>query len=382
MSSGRYPFNETGLLISNSAKALRGQYHSTKDAQVETRYPFTSMSWTRVTFRLTKNYNTFIYLNNKKGDQDKYHTTAPYESNLARVLNLASMSSWGNVSSTQMWAVENIQLSDVSLWIKSNGDDFPENTLPVLLDKCNFDNSPCSWKIGNWTKRRGRVPSEGTGPCHLADCADNDFYIHLESSYPRSKGDSIRFESPFVVPAYKCLSFKYHMWGKDVGRLTVYTQSGKNSNLVSKWRLSGDQGNSWNTGSVKLQRYRPFKLIFEAVVGDGFLGDIALDDVNLSTIACDHSPDYAKSYSQASTLEKSAIIGHLSSFKSSLLGKLRTAHGKNNSWVPCYRALLDGRDIESFYSNCGEEKETVTIVRVNNYIFGGYTDVGWSEVRG
>ena len=84
----------------------------------------------------------------------------------------------------------------------------------------------------------------------------------------------------------------------------------------------------------------------------------------------------------ASTLEKSAIIGHLSSLKSSLLGKLRTAHGKNNTWVPCYRALIDGRDIESFYSKCGEEKETVTIVRVNNYIFGGYTDVGWSEVRG
>lgn len=86
-----------------------------------------------------------------------------------------------------------------------------------------------------------------------------DFYIHLESSYPRIKGDSIRFESPVVVPAYKCLSFKYSMRGKHVGRLTVYIQRGKKSDPVAKWRLSGDQGNLWEKGKLKLQRQRPFK---------------------------------------------------------------------------------------------------------------------------
>lgn len=84
----------------------------------------------------------------------------------------------------------------------------------------------------------------------------------------------------------------------------------------------------------------------------------------------------------APALEKSAIIGHLSTLKSSLLQTLHTARGKNDIWVPCYRALVDGRDIENFYSKCGEKEATVTIVRVNNYIFGGYTEVGWNEVRG
>lgn len=124
MSSGRYPFNETGMLINKSSTALKAQYHSTKDSYVETKEPFTSIDWTRVTFLLKKNDDAIIYLNNVEVDQDKYKRgrSAAYKSNSAKVINLASMSSWGNVSSSQMWAVENIQLSDLSLWIGSIGE--------------------------------------------------------------------------------------------------------------------------------------------------------------------------------------------------------------------------------------------------------------------
>lgn len=135
MSSGRYPFNETGMLINKSSTALKAQYHSTKDSYVETKEPFTSIDWTRVTFRLKKNDQAFIYLNNVEVDQDKYKRdrSAAYKSNSARVINLASMSSWGNVSSSQMWAVENIQLSDLSLWIGSIGEQFAERKLRAML---------------------------------------------------------------------------------------------------------------------------------------------------------------------------------------------------------------------------------------------------------
>ena len=36
-----------------------------------------------------------------------------------------------------------------------------------LSDLCNFDDSPCPWKIGNWTVAKECVPSNslGTGPC-------------------------------------------------------------------------------------------------------------------------------------------------------------------------------------------------------------------------
>ena len=135
MSSGRYPFNETGLLISKSSTALKAQYHSTVDSYVETKEPFTSIDWTRVTFRLKKNDQALIYLNNVMVNRDKHkhNRSADYKSNSAKVINLASMSSWGNVSSSQMWAVENIQLSDLSLWIDSSGKEFPERKLRAML---------------------------------------------------------------------------------------------------------------------------------------------------------------------------------------------------------------------------------------------------------
>ena len=135
MSSGRYPFNETGMLINKSSTALKAQYHSTKDSYVETKEPFTSIDWTRVTFRLKKNFDALIYLNNVEVDQDKYkrRRSVAYKSNSAKVINLASMSSWGNASSSQMWAVENIQLSDLSLWIDSSGKEFPERKLRAML---------------------------------------------------------------------------------------------------------------------------------------------------------------------------------------------------------------------------------------------------------
>ena len=135
MSSGRYPFNETGMLINKSSTALKAQYHSTNDSYVETKEPFTSIDWTRVTFRLKKNDDAIIYLNNVEVDQDKYKRgrSAAYKSNSAKVINLASMSSWGNVSSSQMWAVENIQLSDLSLWIGSIGEEFAKRRLRAML---------------------------------------------------------------------------------------------------------------------------------------------------------------------------------------------------------------------------------------------------------
>ena len=135
MSSGRYPFNETGMLINKSSTALKAQYHSTMDSYVETKEPFTSIDWTRVTFRLKKNDDAIIYLNNVEVDQDKYKRgrSAAYKSNSAKVINLASMSSWGNVSSSQMWAVENIQLSDLSLWIGSIGEEFAKRRLRAML---------------------------------------------------------------------------------------------------------------------------------------------------------------------------------------------------------------------------------------------------------
>ena len=47
----------------------------------------------------------------------------------------------------------------------------------------------------------------------------------------------------------------------------------------------------------------------------------------------------------------------------------------------CWRAKTDGWAASTFHSNCDGKGPTVTIIQVGSYIFGGYTDVSWSNSR-
>ena len=80
--------------------------------------------------------------------------------------------------------------------------------------------------------------------------------------------------------------------------------------------------------------------------------------------------------------EKSAIIGHLEGFKRFLTQALNDAGAEDEIWIPCYRAFTDGRDVAEFYSRCAGKGLTVTIVRSDNYIFGGYTEKDWGSSLG
>ena len=44
-------------------------------------------------------------------------------------------------------------------------------------------------------------------------------------------------------------------------------------------------------------------------------------------------------------------------------------------WVLCYRATIHGLKAATFHENCDNKGSTVTIVRVGNYIFGGYSSI-------
>ena len=52
----------------------------------------------------------------------------------------------------------------------------------------------------------------------------------------------------------------------------------------------------------------------------------------------------------------------------------------NNRSTPlrlCYRALLHGWSAQQFHQLCDDKAETVVLVKVGNWIFGGYTDQTW-----
>ena len=52
----------------------------------------------------------------------------------------------------------------------------------------------------------------------------------------------------------------------------------------------------------------------------------------------------------------------------------------NNRTSPlklCYRASLHGWSSQQFHQRCDDKVNTVVLVKVGNYIFGGYTDQTW-----
>ena len=51
---------------------------------------------------------------------------------------------------------------------------------------------------------------------------------------------------------------------------------------------------------------------------------------------------------------------------------------KSSSFL-CWRATKDGWAVSTFHSKCNNKGPTVTIVRVGNYVFGGYTDLSWDS---
>ena len=50
-----------------------------------------------------------------------------------------------------------------------------------------------------------------------------------------------------------------------------------------------------------------------------------------------------------------------------------------SSWSLCWRATKDGWAASTFHSQCDNKGPTVTIVRVGDYVFGGYSDVSWDS---
>ena len=52
--------------------------------------------------------------------------------------------------------------------------------------------------------------------------------------------------------------------------------------------------------------------------------------------------------------------------------RLKIWLGGTTAWKLCWRATRDGWGASTFHSNCDNKKPTVTIVKVGQYIFGGY----------
>jgi len=152
----------------------------------------------------------------------------------------------------------------------------------------NYDPIPSDWGISSgpdtsWTRYNLATPSANTGP----DSAyEGSYYAYAESSgngvgYPNKKF-FLLYETPVDFDTGSMnVDFWYHMWGATEGSLHLMENS--TGSWVSRWSLSGDQGNSWKNANVDLSGVSGTGYImFNYTSGSSYTGDCALDYIEIS----------------------------------------------------------------------------------------------------
>ncbi|NHN26949.1 T9SS type A sorting domain-containing protein [Flavobacterium jejuense] len=153
-----------------------------------------------------------------------------------------------------------------------------------------FENTLGAWSQGSgddfdWIVDANGTPSSGTGP---SSAAEGTYYVYVEASVPNSPTKTTILNSPCYNlngATEATFTFKYHMYGaSSMGTLKLQAST-NGSTWTDIWSKSGNQGNSWLSASVSLSSYTgsTVQLRFHGTTGSTYQGDMAVDDVMLST---------------------------------------------------------------------------------------------------
>lgn len=85
--------------------------------------------------------------------------------------------------------------------------------------------------------------------------------MYIESSSPRKKGDNAMIGSAVFKPTSTCqLRFFYHMFGRHIGTLNVYTRTSTTGSMSKIWTKSADQGDNWVKATVSISVSQNFQV--------------------------------------------------------------------------------------------------------------------------
>ncbi|NXW20696.1 AEGP protein, partial [Circaetus pectoralis] len=161
---------------------------------------------------------------------------------------------------------------------------------------CNFERGMCGWYQDlssdfKWVRGTG----QGQGSDHTTG---SGYFMAADPTAPWSRGQRAQLvtyrQEPIAAP--HCLSFWYRLAGPQIGTLNLKLQlEGVEETVL--WTRRGTQGSVWHRGWATLpatgrRQYRGcltllswWQVAFEAL-RDGFLGDVALDDLALTAGPC------------------------------------------------------------------------------------------------
>ncbi|UXX81389.1 DNRLRE domain-containing protein [Reichenbachiella carrageenanivorans] len=137
----------------------------------------------------------------------------------------------------------------------------------------------------SWQDRSGSTPSENTGP---SSAYEGSRYVYLEASSPNYPSKVGIYESPVLNLSnisHPFFIFHYHMYGANMGTLKVDVSTNYGNSWTTIWSISGDQGDAWHEKYLDLTSYKNTTVLirYHGTTGDGYAGDIAIDDVSITT---------------------------------------------------------------------------------------------------
>ncbi|KAJ4926564.1 hypothetical protein JOQ06_008737 [Pogonophryne albipinna] len=160
--------------------------------------------------------------------------------------------------------------------------------------KCSFEGQRCGYSSsgpGHWLYRRG-LSATGSGPKtdHTLE-TELGFYMMANTGVnilPASGTTVLTSPVRQGIAKTVCVSFWYHMGGKNPGSLKLYMKPVKEER-VSIFSDNLDQGDVWRHGSGNITSdLEDWQLEFEVVGAGGDNTHIAVDDISLSDYPCEN----------------------------------------------------------------------------------------------
>ena len=95
------------------------------------------------------------------------------------------------------------------------------------------------------------------------------YYLYIETSSPRRKGQVARLISP-RMQGPQCMTLWYHMYGVNMGHLAIYTN--RNGTLRLLWLKGGEQGYYWHKAFINIQETGEYKVrVCRFIAGGHFM---------------------------------------------------------------------------------------------------------------
>ena len=167
---------------------------------------------------------------------------------------------------------------------------------------CSFNDGSCRWYS---SEVNGKVLWERGVPGQLSlatkPLSDSTFrtpaggfmFIEASEELQNERGWLLSEVMPPNYPGESCITFWYHVYGMEGTKLSVlildtqlpFRMAGDTTVLWTK-TSSTEWSYSWNYASAPVSSSNHYQFIIEAVLGFGFMGDVAIDDIIFSSGSC------------------------------------------------------------------------------------------------